>query len=523
MKNLLRAVMVLAVLALAGIAALAFWVGPQVEEQARREIAAVSEAVSIPGQLQFSAPDVKEIKFSPFSRRLTLRGAEIRGEMPPLAGSSLRYTLEEASFRIPLRMLLVYTPLRDMVLPEKGMMTVGEDMRISNFAYAFSQGSISAHSMVRSEEADAIRLESGLVRELLEGKEPLDMLNAVYRMGIGEIRASSVTSSMNSPEQGMRIEFNCDSMLMRNWEGRVMEKASMDGILLKKEEREFLRLGNITVTGYTLPEEATVRELLTLAARPKPNERALQALLLRMFTTGEPLVREISATDLRVPLDGQDVSFKNFTLTWPSNTPLKYGLSLDKLSLPTALVERESGLSLPGLPALVLDAKLDFAAQGNGGMHEQGTISAQNLGALEYDFVISGGATPASPQALFASALSDVRLKYTDQRLTADLVSNVVPVAQAATPTLKGAIAQFCSGDSPENAALRGALETFATRPGVLEVRSKPGKSFRLFEAVGALAGGNPAALFSVTAQPGKKSLEEQINALKAGGAPAAQ
>ena len=208
--------MVLAVLALAGIAALAFWVGPQVEEQARREIAAVSEAVSIPGQLQFSAPDVKEIKFSPFSRRLTLRGAEIRGEMPPLAGSSLRYTLEEASFRIPLRMLLVYTPLRDMVLPEKGMMTVGEDMRISNFAYAFSQGSISAHSMVRSEEADAIRLESGLVRELLEGKEPLDMLNAVYRMGIGEIRASSVTSSMNSPEQGMRIEFNCDSMLMRN-------------------------------------------------------------------------------------------------------------------------------------------------------------------------------------------------------------------------------------------------------------------------------------------------------------------
>ena len=71
--------------------------------------------------------------------------------------------------------------------------------------------------------------------------------------------------------------------------------------------------------------------------------------------------------------------------------------------------------------------------------------------------------------------------------------------------------------------ALRGALETFATSPGVLEVRSKPGKSFRLFEAAGALAGGNPAALFSVTAQPGKKSLEEQINALKAGGAPAAQ
>ncbi|WP_022657066.1 hypothetical protein [uncultured Desulfovibrio sp.] len=519
MKNLLSGIVVLTILALAGIAVLAFWVGPQVEEQTRQEIAAVSEAVSIPGQLQFSRPDVKEIKFSPFSRRLTLRGAEIRGEMPPLAGSSLRYTLEEASFRIPLRMLLVYTPLRDMVLSEKSMMTVGEDIRISNFASAFSQGSISTRSMVRSEEADAIRLESSLVRELLEGKESLDMLNAVYHMGIGEIRASSITSGINISEQGMRMEFNCDSMLIRNWEGRSMEKACMDGIFLKKEEQEFLRLGNITVTGCTLPEEATVRELLTLAARPKPNERALQALLLRMFTTGEPLVREISAMDLRVPLDGQDVIFKNFTLTWPSNTSLKYGLSLDKLSLPTALVERGSGLSLPGLPALVLDAKLDFAAQGNGSMH----VSAQNLGALEYDFVISGGATPASPHALFASALSDVRLKYTDQRLTAYLVSNVVPVAQAATPTLKAAIAQFCPGDSPENADLRGALETFATSPGVLEIRSKPGKNFRLSEAAGALAGGNPAALFSVTAQPGKKNLEEQINALKAVSAPAAQ
>ncbi len=523
MKNLLRGIMVLAVLALAGVAALAFWVGPQVEEQARQEIAAFPEAASIPGQLQFSAPDVKEIKFSPFSRRLTLRGVEIRGELPSLAGNSLRYTLEEASFRLPLKVLLLQTPLRDAVLPEKGMLTVGEDMRISNLAYAFNQGSISTQSLVRSEEADDIRLESALVRELLENKRPRDMLSVVYRMGIGEIRGSAITSGINIPEQGLRMEFSCDSMLMRNWEGRVIEKMSVDGILLKKDAQELLRLGDITVMGYTLPEEAVLRELLVLAAQTKPDERALQALALRMFTTGEPLVREISATDLRVPLNGQAATFKKAALTWPSNTPLKYGLSLNKLSLPTTLVERESGLSLPGLPALVLDAKLDFTAQGKGAMHEQGVISAQDLGALDYDFILSDGAALASPQALFAAAISDVHLKYTDQRLMAYLVSNVVPLAQAATPTLKAAIAQFCSSGSPENTALRDALETFATRPGVLELRSKPGKSFRLFEAVGALAGGNPAALFSITAQPGKNSLEEQINALKAGGAPAAQ
>lgn len=521
MKNLLRAVMVLAVLVLAGIAALAFWVGPQVEELARREIAAFADTASIPGQLQLSAPDVKEISFAPFSRRLTLRGAEMRGEMPSLPGSSLLYTLEEASFRLPLRVLLLFTPLRNTVLPEKGMLTVCEDMRISNFASVSSLGSISARSMARSEEADLIRLESGLVRELLEGAASRDTLNVFYRMGIRELRVSSMTSSINIPEQSLRMALDCDSILVRNWEGRFTEQASVDGILLKKDDSELLRLGNITFTGFTLPEEAALRELLALADRPRPDRLALQALLLRMFASGDPLVRKISATDLRVLLHGQEASFKNFTLDWPSNTPLKYGFSLDKLSLPTALVERKSRLSLPGLPALVLDAQLNFAARGDNAMHEQGTISAQTLGALEYDFVISGRGESLSPRALFASVLSDVRLKYTDQRLTAYLVSNAVPVAQAATPALKAGIAQFCSGDSPENTALRAALETFVTSPGVLEIRSRPGKSFRLLEVTSALAKGNPAALFSVTAQAGKKSLEEQINALNTASTPA--
>lgn len=521
MKNLLRAVMVLTVLVLAGIAALAFWVGSQVEELARREIAAFADAASIAGQVRLSAPEVKEIKFSPLSRRLTLRGAEMRGEMPSLPGSSLLYTLEEASFRLPLRVLLLFTPLRNTVLPEKGMLTVCESMRISNFASTISQGSTSARSTVRSEEANQIRLESGLLQELLEGTAARDTLKILYRMGIGELRASSVASSINMPDQGLRLDFNCDSMQMRNWEGRFTEQASLDGILLKEGEKELLRLGNLTVTGYTMPEEATARKLLALTDQPRPDRLALRALLLGMFASGEPLVRKISATDLSIPLDNQHVSCKNFTLSWPSNTPLKYGCSLERLSLPTALVERKSRLSLPGLPAFVLDAQLDFESRGNGVMHEQGTISAQTLGALEYDFVISGGAASLSLQALLAKTFSDVRLKYTDQRLTAYLVSNAVPVAQAATPALKTGIAQFCSGDSPENTALRAALETFVTSPGVLEIRSRPGKSFRLLEVTSALAKGNLAALFNVTAQAGKKSLEEQINALNTASTPA--
>ena len=129
---------------------------------------------------------------------------------------------------------------------------------------------------------------------------------------------------------------------------------------------------------------------------------------------------------------------------------------------------------------------------------------------------MSAGSPLAGPQALFLSSYKDVNLKYTDQGLTAYLVRNVIPSAQGATPALKAAIAELCPGDTPENAAVRDALETFVSRPGVLEVQSRPGKTFRVFELLAKLGGKDPGALLSVTAQPGKESLEQQISGLDA-------
>ena len=55
-----------------------------------------------------------------------------------------------------------------------------------------------------------------------------------------------------------------------------------------------------------------------------------------------------------------------------------------------------------------------------------------------------------------------------------------------------------------------------SARPGVLEVQSRPGKTFRVFELLAKLGGKDPGALLSVTAQPGKESLEQQISGLDA-------
>ena len=254
MKSLIRVILVLAVLVLAGLAALQFWLGPKLEEQARLELAALPEALAFSELLRFEPPKVKSVEFSAFSRRLILRGLELRGTMDLPAfeagveqqprSAALNYTLEEASYRLPWRALLLFTPLRDMILPETGMMAVGEEMRISNFVYSLNQGTVSARSVVRDQEAVDIRMESGLIRELLEQRKPSNMLNALYRIGIGEMRASAMTSEMAIPEQGIKMDFSCDAMRIRNWEGRTIEEAVADGIVLKEKDRELMRLGN---------------------------------------------------------------------------------------------------------------------------------------------------------------------------------------------------------------------------------------------------------------------------------------
>lgn len=553
MKKLFRALVVLAVLSLAALAALYFWVGPKVEDMTRRELAELPQAVAaLPTPLRLAAPQVREIEFSPFSRRLTVRGLEIRGtgnSLPlvrPKAGrkpapGEVRYTLEEGSYRLPLRALLLFTPLRNLALPEKGMITIGEDLRLSNFATVATQSSGTMQSLIKSETASHIRMDSALVRQLLEERESSaalpqgilsgqvqaeraapDLLHVAYRMGIGELRASGVSTRLLIPEENINVHFSCEAVRMRNWEGPRVQEAVMDRLSLKQEGEEFLSLGVIREKEITLPEEAVLRDLLAQASEPLADPDALQAALLRLIRDKEPLFKELDLADLRVPVKGESspaVTLRKASMHWASNTPSQSSYSVDALSLPTSLLERESGLTFPGLPALVLDATLAFEGRDASSAREHGTLRAQSLGALEYDFLLwINSSAQSSPQTVLDVTFGDVRLKYADQGLTAYLVKNVLPSAREATSILKAAIAAFCSGPAPENPAIRKALDTFATRPGVLEAQSKPGKKFNLLELV-SLLGGDPGALFTVTAQPGTESLEAQINRLNAAAA----
>ena len=159
MKSLIRVILILAVLVLAGFAALQFWLGPswRTGPPGTRRSAG---SPGVFGLLHFGPLKVKRRILGLFPAPDPARSGTARHNGPAAfeAGveqqprsAALNYTLEEASYRLPWRALLLFTPLRDMILPETGMMAVGEEMRISNFVYSLNQGTVSARSVVQDQ------------------------------------------------------------------------------------------------------------------------------------------------------------------------------------------------------------------------------------------------------------------------------------------------------------------------------------------------------------------------------------
>ena len=119
-----------------------------------------------------------------------------------------------------------------------------------------------------------------------------------------------------------------------------------------------------------------------------------------------------------------------------------------------------------------------------------------------------------------AAALRDRECLQILVRLFDRLALALVPDGRAAAAVFTAAVNNFCAPTTPENRALAAALETFANRPGSLDISSTPGRLYSLTEVLGALAAQNPGALFHAAAQPGAESLERQTARINAGQSP---
>ena len=502
-----KTVLILAPLLLAAlllVLAAQLWLRPQVENQARQALAGLTSFDGSPVQ-----SSVEVLDFSPLTRKLLLRGLELRMVQPQ---GPVTYQAAEISLRLPLRAMLACTPLRGAVLPEQGMTTVAEGLLLLNVSARTSLGKV----VMQREEVDALYADSALLRELAEGAKLPDSPGLTYRMGADNIRASFI--SVDIPTVNQPLYISIKEAGLRNWRGRHMEEAALTDLRLRIAGQDGLILESLSQSGIVLPEEALLRRLSRLFGAP-PDQRNMQALFQEMLAADEPLFRELRLNGLTMPLPEDRAELKTGSFEWLSNRPARYRINLSGLSLPAVL--QGYGLALPGLDTIRLDADISVEEQGQDSILEKGMVKATNVGDLRYSLLISGNTEGMDQQqALFSQTYGDLKLRFEDHGLMGRLALMLPPDGRAAAAVFTAAVNTLCVQTTSENKALAAALETFANRPGSLELSSTPGRLYSLTEVLGALAAGNPGALFRAEAQPGAESLEQQAARINAGQSP---
>lgn len=549
MKTAYRRAAIAVLLLLAAAAVLVCAVMPPlVEDAVRRQIAELPALLPETPGVTVAPPQVREVRFSPLSRELVLRGIECRGEVRdavPAQGAApspltFSATTEELSLRLTLRAALLTTPLGRFLLPgadaEPILLPVADSARIRNLTQAVTSPDLALTSTLRAGEAEGIRADARLLRALLTGTADMpgasangpDAVDIIYGMAAERLRLADMTLDMTLDGGKARISATCAEADVLDKEWRHVAEETFRDIRATFPDGQKLTLASLKYGAVVLPEKAQLRALLKELAVASPSEQRLRAALEALVSGPEPLVGELVLTDLALSvtpdnaLDAQHaLRLKRGGSLWRASAPLDQELVVEGLSLPVASVEAATGLRFPGLSVLVLDATAAVRGTGPQGSaaspdEHTGNMTLRGLGRLDYAFTLASGGH-ASPEDILRGTYSDLSLRYADEGLFAYLANGIMPSAEAAMMLIKVGLARFCSADTPENATLRAALETFVERPGTISLKSRA--PFNLLEALLQAGDGDAGALFSATAEPGPRTLAESIRRIQTLGA----
>lgn len=540
MKTVFRRTAIAALLLLAVGAVLVCAVVPSlVEDAVRRQIAELPALLSENPRVTVAPPQVREVRFSPLTRELVLRGIQCRGEAAGASPAPIAFsaTTEELSLRLTLRAALLTTPLGRFLLPgadaEPILLPVAHSARIRNLTQTVTSPDIALTSTLRAGEAEGIRADARLLRALLMDTAGMsaasaggpDAVDIIYGMAAERLRLADMTTDMTLDGGKARIFATCAEADVLNKEWRHVAEQTLRDIRATFPDGQKLALASLKYGAVVLPEKAPLRAFLRELAVASPSEKRLRAALEALVSGPEPLVGELVLTGLALSLPPDNALDEQHALhlkrggsLWRSGVPLDQELVIEGLSLPVASVEDATGLRFPGLSALVLDAAATVRGTGPqdpaAAAPEQhaGTVTLRGLGRLDYAFTLASGGH-ATPEDILRGTYSDLSLRYADEGLFAYLASGFMPSAEAAMMLIKVGLARFCSADTPENATLRAALETFVERPGVISLRSRA--PFNLLEALMKAGDGDAGALFSATAEPGPRTLAESIRRIQ--------
>lgn len=487
----------------AGVMGLMFGLSPLVEGQVHRGI----QNISISGDGITTQAAVDRVEFAPLSRTLTLYGLRLRGETPQ---GPLSYEVAEVSLRIPLRMLLAYTPLRSMVLKDVGMMPVAENIVLRNLAVRTPE----ARASVQREEINEVRSQSELVGRFLDGA-PIDALAATYLMGADS--AHSFFISVNIPGKDGLAQLTIKESLVEGWNGAAIARMRIDDVQSRLNGQESMRMASFEASSITLPELGLVHRLMDAGTMGEENVEAavktLGPILEEIMAADPPLVRQVRANGMAFSVENGSVSIDGAGFDWLSNAPRHTTSFIRNLAAPRNLIQVSTGFLAPALKA---DMTFESMAQSSSSHKKSLTIKAENLADVDCSLTLyDAGIISTSEQALLLQSFSDLRLAVTDRGAMAWLGLNISPNGLAAATALHQTLDKGLElNPTPKNQAIREALLAFVQRPGKLEVTSVRGQRIGVLQLLAALS--DPGTLFACTATTGPKSLEEQINTLAA-------
>ena len=491
------------ILIAAGFLGLFFGLSPLVEGQVQRGI----QSIGISGDGISTQAAVDRVEFSPLSRTLTLYGLRLRGETPQ---GPLAYEVAEVSLRIPLRMLLAYTPLRSMVLKDVGMMPVAENIVVRNLALRTPE----ARGSVQREEIDELRSQSELVARFLDGA-PIDALAATYLMSAD--KAHSFFLSVSIPGKEGLAQLTIKESLIKGWDGASVEHMRIEDMQSRLDGHESMRMASFEANGLTLPELGLLHRLMDTAAMSENDMdaavKALAPVVEEILAADPPLVRQVRASGMTFAVENGSVTVGSVGFDWLSNSPRHTTSFIRDLAASKSLLEDASGLAMPALKASMTFESLGLSTASH---KKTMSIKAEGLADVDCSFTLyDAGIISTSEQALLMQSFSDLHLAVKDHGALAWVGLNLSHDGRAAATALHQTLDKGLDlAPTPQNNAIRQALLTFVQRPGQLEAASAKGQRIGILQILAAL--NDPGALFTCSAVAGQKTLEEQINALAA-------
>ena len=296
-----------------------------------------------------------------------------------------------------------------------------------------------------------------------------------------------------------------DSLQLQFWDNRNIDSLTLGGLTLAPRDSadnptvgmKSLVLKNIHLPGESLLAQADKHGAAFSAAW-------ITALCSGLLQGPYPLFERATAQDI-FSAGAQDAKAwhaRELTVAWPSSSPQRLNIQLGEVRLPTAALERISGLRFPALPELRMQAAFSSRADKDGNTRQQLTLTCPALADFTLETACASPTEPAGMPRLTAFSFS-----WQDRALAVYLVGNLGGSKQDITRYLQGL---RLGRRSPRE--VLPALQKFLEHSGTMTLTLADGKAVTL-DNVPALWK-NPADIVDIAVKTGTDDVLRQARGL---------